>query len=235
MTGCSDTNNDHHGDDDLPKYKTVGWYMKTKVKAILSADTFYEHNSAGIFGELNSSIDGKDSNDVLSYGPALFQVIFRPFVIEGDNGRYFSDYRSFNGDFKSKKNIYLFQLNNASSSVDLRTATVKITVDGPYLVEAAEIDGRVDYRETLMSDSSLKTMMKLIDLDNQTQYTYAELQSASLDMNGSITRNFLWVVNGEVDIDDFSYKLPVNADFRLPVNLKSAVANRKSGFGKPPQ
>lgn len=212
------------------------WYMKTVAKATADDATEYVHNTAGIFGELKESQDTKDRHDIAGFGTAILQVVFPHTEWEEDNGDYFSDYRALT-DEESKK-VWTFQVKN-QRDVDLADAPLQLLLYGPYDVTPTEENGHVTYEEALSKDTSKKTSITLIDVDNQVEYSYEELKTLQLNMDGLHTRTFKWVL-GTVTQEDYAPLTTVAAKSML---LKSTAEMFKmssetasnSKFGLPPQ
>jgi len=193
----SDTNNSENTPPPFQK-QAVGWYMRTVAKATLGGKE-YIHDSAGVFGELKESVNGKDSHDIASYGKATIKVVFTPEWDE-NNGTYFSDYRAYgNGE----KQVWTFQVKNErtgnpSGPVNLKDADLKLSLEGMYDV----YDGRKKrFEEVLSKDQSKKTSLTLVDVDNEETYSYSELQNVTLSMDGKHVRTFKWVLGTVEDKD----------------------------------
>ena len=77
--------------------------MKTNVSATDPATSIvYSHKTAGVFGELDGSVEGKDRHDIPGFGSAIFQVVFVQTTWGNENGNYFSDYRANSRDDEKK-------------------------------------------------------------------------------------------------------------------------------------
>lgn len=220
-------------------YKTAGWYGKTQISATTSDDTVYTHNTAGIFGELLESTDAKDSNDVPGHGTALLQVVFPQTTWGEDNGDYFSNYQSFI-EGESPKRVWTFQIKN-QKTVDLKDASIKITLDGIYDVTYLEEDGRTRYKESTALSPERTNMLTLVDVDNHTSYTPTELNTADLSMDGLHIRTFRWV-KGEVEESDYAPLTVLAPTQSAKVSVKDpqsafkeTVQETSTGFGLPPQ
>lgn len=242
INGCSDTESTENVDDVLievsaPVEKKVSnWYMKTVVDTTLSDGTSYSYKKGGVFGELEESSDGKDRYDVLSYGTRALHIVFPRTEWEEDNGDYVSDYHGIKNE--AEKRVWTFQVKNQSSDIDLSNAPLKIALDGPYDVEFKNEKGYISFNERPSKDMSKKTSITLVDVDNQTAYSYAELTTANLSMDGLKTRTFKWVL-GSVDPSDYE------AVAAPDLNVNTASLLRKSAaatatfdpddkFGLPP-
>lgn len=215
---------------DEPARKVAGWYMGTVVKATADDGSEYVHNTAGIFGALEESKEGKDRHDVAGFGTAILQVVFLQKEWEEDSGEYFSDYRSWQNE--ESKNVWTFQVKN-QRDVNLEHAFLKLSLNGPYDVYENKKVFK-GYEEELSGDESKKTSITLIDIDNQTQYTYEELQSAQLGMDGLHVRTFRWVL-GEVSQEDYAPLITstVSAKQVSPLAKRSQSLSG-SKFGVPP-
>ena len=76
------------------------------------------------------------------------------------------------------------------------------------------------------------------NVDNQTEYSYAQLQTANLTMDGLKTRTFKWVL-GTVDSSDYSMVNPSSSKMAgLSVTGRSVkistTSNPNDKFGLPP-
>lgn len=220
-------------------YKTAGWYGKTQISATSTDGTVYTHNTAGIFGELLESTEAKDSNDVPGHGTALFQIVF-PQTNWGEyNGDYFSNYQSFI-EGESPKRVWTFQIKN-QKTVDLKDASIKITLDGIYDVTYLEENGRTRYKESRALNPERTNILTLIDVDNHTSYAPSELKTADLSMDGLHVRTFRWV-KGEVEESDYApltVSVPAQSA-KVSVEdpqsaFKETVQERAIGFGQPPK
>lgn len=205
------------------------WYMKTVVSAIAPDNTVYTHDKAGVFGALEESSDGYDSNDVPGLGTAILQVVFPKPQWDVNSGDYASDYHGVKDE--GEKEVWTFQIKN-QRDVNLANAPINLVLEGPYDITSTENDGRMKYEEILSNNTDRKTSIKLVDVDNAKVYTYAELQSATLSMDGLHTRTFRWVL-GEVDADDY---LPLEtAAVTASYKSMSVTSASNSKFGLPPQ
>ena len=241
LIGCNSSTDNSGEDNPIVKdpiaKSSQEWYMKTVAKATADDTTEYVHNTAGIFGELKESLNGKDRHDISGYGTGILQVVFPHTEWEEDNGDYFSDYRTFTaGDGKK---VWTFQIKN-QRDVDLSHAPLQLLLYGPYDVSSTDENGRVTYEETLSNDTSKKTSITLIDVDNQIAYSYEELKTLQLNMDGLHTRTFRWVL-GTVEHDDYA---PLTTSVAAKsMSLKSTTGTFKmssetvsnSKFGLPPQ
>lgn len=217
-----------------PVEKVSNWYMKTIVDTTLSDGTNYSYKKGGVFGELQESNDGKDRYDVLSYGTRVLQVVFPQTEWKENEGDYVSDYHGVKEE--GTKSVWTFQVKNQSNDIDLSNAALKITLDGPYDVEFKNEDGYISFKENLSEDTSKKTSITLVDIDNQTEYSYADLPTLSMD--GLKTRTFRWVL-GSVDPSDYEAVSSVELDAEnLSVSSRSAkisaTSNPDDKFGLPP-
>lgn len=220
-----------------PIYKPAGWYGKTQVSATLNGET-YNHNTAGIFGELLQSEDTEDQHDIKGYGSAVLQVIMIPDFSSDTTIGYFSEYKKYNEDSAEKK-VWTFQIKNQHTT-NLSNAPIEISMDGIYDVSYTENEEKVNYKISNEINSAKSALLHLVDLDNQTHYTLTELASANLNMDGLHTRNFRWVL-GEVDNSDYEKSMEVTTKSAAFTQSKSAVFETEeeiqssSKFGLPPR
>jgi len=181
--------------------KEAGWYMRTRVSATAQDGTVYEHNSAGVFGELKQSKAKKDRHDIAAYGPATLQVVFPHYDWEeGDAGDYWSDYRKYKQRRANRRRVWTFQVKN-QKTVDLSNAEIQIKLDDAIKVNYVKENGNVRYIES-GTDKTMKEKFTLVDVDNHQTYSVDELQDAGLSMDGNHTRTFRWV-RGRVKKRDF--------------------------------
>ncbi len=237
MTGCDSTSvesPDTTTDTIAPvttevvtkKVEPSGWYMRTVVSAVSEDGTVYSHNTAGVFGELDESTDGLDRHDVPSSGSAIIQVRFiNDQFDEGEE--YYSDYREYNAS-SSKKQTWTFLVVNEIEE-DLSSARLQIGVEALKNVYRKSDN---TYYETTSTDQSKRDSLVLIDLDNNRTYKYEELKNADLSMDGKNTRQFRWVLNGEVDTLDTT---PVNLTKYQQPFKKKIYTSSTDKFGLPPQ
>lgn len=237
ITGCGGSSDGGTGNE--TGYKTAGWYGKTQISATAPDDTVYTHNTAGIFGELLESTEAKDSNDIPGHGTALLQVVFPQTTWGEDNGDYFSNYQSFI-EGESPKRIWTFQIKN-QKTVDLKDASIKITLDGVYDVTYLEENGRTRYKESTALNPDRTKMLTLVDVDNHTSYAPSELKTANLNMDGLHVRTFRWV-KGEVEENDYAPLNVVAPALSAKVSVedpqsvfKEALQEAAIGFGQPPK
>ncbi len=230
IAGCDSGSTVSDGNNPSSAQKVVaGWYMRTVAKATLSDGTEYIHQTAGVFGELDESSDEKDRHDIASFKDGILQVVFRPEWDE-NGGTYFSDYRS---HANAQKQVWTFQVKNPRD-VNLSDADLTLSVEGLYDVYKVN----THYEEYLSSDKSQKTSLTLVDVDNQREYSYEDLQTANLTMDGLHTRTFRWVL-GPVDSSDYdAISTPTPLVAKLEVSTRSAKINAASNpndqFGLPP-
>lgn len=238
ISGCDSSSATGEGSmESEPSAKAeAGWYMRTVAKATASDGTEYIHKTAGVMGELKESQDGKDKHDIKAFGSPALSVLFVKKEWDEDNGEYFSDYREYNGN--EEREVWTIQVRNNIGSADLTNAPLKLVLEGPYTIYEAE-EGRSRYIEELSSDPSKKQRMVLVDVDHQKEYTYEELQSAELGMDGLLIRTFRWVL-GPVEPSDYT---PLDASTAKVANNsvksvnKSLVLDTKDTndkFGIPP-
>lgn len=216
--------------------KVSNWYMKTIVDTTLSDGTSYSYQKGGVFGELEESSDRKDRYDVLSYGTRVLHIVFPQIEWAENNGDYVSDYHGTKDE--GEKRVWTFQVKNQSNDIDLSNAPLKITLDGPYDVEFKNENGYMSFKEKLSGDSSKRTSIILVDVDNQTEYNYADLKTANLSMDGLKTRTFRWVL-GSVDPSDYETLSSLETNTaKVSVSSKSikssATSNPNDKFGLPP-
>ena len=214
-------------------YKTAGWYGKTEVTATAPDGTIYSHTTAGVFGELVQSSDDQDQHDIPGYGPSLLQVIFVPdFSTDTETG-YFSDYRKY--DESNTKQSWTFLVKN-QNTIDLSTAPITISLPAIHDVRYKDDNGSITYKESSESNVTLLNQLTLVDVDNTTTYTVAELETATLNMDGKHIRTFRWVL-GAVDQDDYNpLPAPQRAAARNAAPTFQAAPAKSGGkFGLPPQ
>ena len=204
----SDDNSDDKSDEDKTPaivMEKAGWYLRTVVSATTHDGKVYTHKTAGVFGVLADSEDKKDRHDLSAYGEggAILQVLFTPTDWGDDNRNYFSNYKKYDENTPYKRNTWKFKVRNAKS-VNLKNADLKIEVNGPYDIRSTDTKGYTQYKETLSKDmTELLEKLTLVDLDNNTTYSYDELKNANLGMDGTHTRTFRWVV-GTVQSEDYN-------------------------------
>jgi len=218
-----------------PKQKIPNWYMKTVVNMTLADGTNYECKKGGVFGELQDSNNGKDRYDVLAFGTAKLRVVFSQTEWGEYDGDYVSNYQSLKED--GEKRVWTFQVKN-QRDLNLTNAQLKLSLDGPYDVDFVTKDGYTSFKETLATDTSKKTSIMLVDVDNQTEYSYAQLQTANLTMGGLKIRTFRWVL-GTVDSSDYTMVNAASSKMASPsVTNRSVkidtIPNPNDKFGLPP-
>ena len=152
---------------------------KTSVSATDANGQTYVHGTAGVFGELKQSVDGKDQHDIPVFSGGTITLVFPQTEWDGNNGDYFTDYRA--NSAEGEKRTWTFQIKSSST---LANAPIVISLEGMYDVMYLEENNRILYKESLGSDQSKKESIRLIDVDNGTTYTYAQLQTAQLNMGG---------------------------------------------------
>jgi len=218
-TGCTPTDNQES--DSQKTLPQVGWYMRIVSNATTSQGKVYTHNTAGVFGELDESIDGLDRHDVPAKGSAILQVRLVNDDLDSTQ-EYYSDYRSY--DQNDTKQSWDFMVINNDNSVDLSNASLNLDIQN--LKQLYKSNGR--YTEVSANDTKKRDSIKLIDLDNQTVYSYTDLKTANLHMDGKHIRKFRLVL-GEVTQDDmqvFVSKIQIK-----PYKLQTFT----DGFGLPPE
>jgi hypothetical protein len=218
----------------------AGWYLRTTAKATLSDGTTLEHKTAGVFGELDESEEGKDRHDIASYGGAAFQVRFINEAL-GEDTQYYSDYRKYDGT--DKKQVWTFVIINQKvddTTPNLADANLKIEVE--QMREVFKKEGDPFYIENLAkSTEDKRQQLTLVDVDNQKTYSYEALKTTTLSMGGLHTRTFRWVL-GDVDQSDME---PLTAETEMSAASKSARSVEDefavsktastSTFGTPPE
>lgn len=214
------------------------WYARTTVSAVNpDTQTFISHKTAGVFGQLNKSSDGKDQHDIIGMGTesATLEVVFPQNEWNDANGDYFSDYHS----VKEGGDSWTFQVKNMYNPdrpVDLSNEAITIALDGVYIVEYTIVNGSTRYSEKLNSADERLEDLTLIDLDNKVAYTLSELPNAEITMDGMHIRTFKWVL-GEVTESDYE-PLTTSVAARS-MSLKSMAVSSgtvsDSKFGLPPQ
>ncbi len=181
--------------------KYAGWYMRTRVSAVTADGTVYEHNTAGVFGELVDSKKRKDRHDISAFGPATLQVVFPHYDWgEDESGDYWSDYRKYNKFRAKEREVWTFQIKN-QKDVNLANADIKIALDDAKILHYNKKNGNIEYVETGV-DTEMKNRFTLVDVDNNETYSIDELENAGLTMEGKHTRTFRWV-KGKVKSKDY--------------------------------
>jgi len=213
--------------------QSVGWYMRTVTTASLPDGTTVTHNTAGVFGELDESKEGKDRHDIASYGKATLQSVFVNDNIDAEN-TYFSDYRHYG---ENGKEVWTFQVKN-QQNINLKDAALHFDVEGPYDVYPNTKERSPRYTEKLSQDKSKKERLTLVDVDNQRTYSYDELKTADLSMDGEHIRTFRWVL-GDVDQEDMAPLAKISTRSQKSVDVKEeAFTQSKTDngtFGLPPE
>ena len=235
-----DTTPDTDNETETPvvNNKPGGWYGKTVVSATAVDGTVYTHSTAGIFGELVDSTEEKDAHDIPGYGASILQVVFPQSEWEDDNGDYFSNYQSFSEDGSDKK-TWTFQIKN-QQTVDLSNAAISIELPAIKNVTYNEVNGKIVYNKEEVTDTTKASQLTLLDIDNETAYTVAQLATANLTMDGLHTRTFKWVL-GSVDSSDYQKTQETtskSASFAKTATLSTLSEDepRLGGkFGLPPQ
>jgi len=213
----------------------VGWYLRTVAKAQLSNGQVFEHNTAGVMGELYDSIDEKDSHDIASYGKAVFQVRLINEDL-GEDVEYYSDYRKYEG--VAKKEVWTFLIKN---EYDTNLANASLKIDLEQMRNVFKKRGDTFFIEKLATQDDRRSQMVLIDVDNQKTYSYSELATANLGMDGKHTRTFRWVL-GDIDQDDMAAPNEANTAGRIKATILEDKASSSdfqtrgtSKFGMPPE
>jgi hypothetical protein len=221
--------------ENVPEAKVVsGWYMRTVATATSNDGTEYTHDTAGIMGELKESQDGKDRHDIEAFGAPILSVVFTQEAWEEENGDYFSDYRQFRED--GTRQVWTFQVKN-SGSIDLRNAALQLRLEDPYTVYEVAEETRTTYKEELSEDKSKKNDIILVDVDMQKEYSYAELETVQLSMEGKKKRTFRWVLGGATTAEDYEPLFAPVAASKLAktINESSSLEATGDKFGLPPQ
>ena len=214
------------------------WYARTTVSAV-NPDTqsVIEHKTAGVFGQLYESSDGKDQHDIIGMGTesATLEVVFPQNGWGSESGDYFSDYHS----LKEGRDSWIFQVKNMYNPdrpVDLSNEAITIALDGIYIVESTVMNGSTRYSEKLNPEDEKLEELTLIDLDNQVAYSVSELPNAQISMDGMHIRTFKWVL-GNVTEADYA-PLSTSAAARSISLKRKAVSSETvsdSKFGLPPK
>ena len=237
FVGCSSSD----GSSSSTEASSAQWYASTTVSAVNPAtQTVIAHKTAGVFGQLNESSDGKDRHDIIGMGTATatLEVVFPQSQWDSANGDYFSDYHSVKEDGDSWtfqiKNMY-----NPDRPVNLSNEAIKITLEGIYTVESTNVNGSIRYSETLNRADKRLEQMTLIDLDNNVAYALSDLPTAEITMDGLHVRTFRWVL-GSVDDSDFvpltaAAQAKAAAFRQVPSQAFQTAPQKSSKFGLPPQ
>jgi hypothetical protein len=200
-----------------------GWYMRVIVQATDENDKVYIHNSAGVFGELDESLDGLDKHDIPAKGSAVLQVRFVNDNLDNTQG-YYSDYRSYDNN-KTKESWDIVVIND-DSNVDLSNAPIQLEIEAQKDIYR-KANGL--YTETPSPDKTKLDNLKIIDLDNQVVYSYNDLKNANLSMDGKKERKFRLIL-GNIKQDDkvsFETKNILTKSYKIQTPTK--------GFGLPPE
>jgi len=208
-----------------PVIEKMGWYMRIAAKAEKADGTVYEHNTAGVFGELSDSENGLDKHDIPSYGKAVFQVKLVNAALSLDES-YFSDYRKL--DENDSKQIWTFQVRNEYGT-DLSDAVLTLNILPMKDVFKREGDVRF-IEKTASQEDDKRKQLSLIDLDDFRVYPYSSIEKLRLSMNGKHVRNFRLVL-GEVEDKDMIRSFPLVE----PKSFKEIKASSPNGFGLPPE
>lgn len=238
----SDVSSDANSNSNSEGTSLPQWYARTTVSAVIpDTQTVITHKTAGVFGQLNESDDGKDLHDIIGMGTesATLEVVFPQNEWESADGDYFSDYHS----VKEGGDSWTFQVKNMYNPdhpVDLSNEAITITLDGIYTVKSTTVNGNTRYSETLNRADERVEELTLIDLDNGVAYTVSELQTAEITMDRMHTRTFKWVLGTVTEADYAPLTTPVTAKSMSLKNTAEAfkmssetVSNSK--FGLPPQ
>ena len=218
------------------------WYARTTVSAVIpDTQTIIAHKTAGVFGQLNESNDGKDLHDIIGMGTqsATLEVVFPQNEWDSASGDYFSDYHS----IKEGDDSWTFQVKNMYNPnypVDLSNEAIKITLEGIYTIKSIGINGNIRYTETLNRADERLEKLTLIDLDNRVAYAVSELPTAEITMDGMHTRTFKWVLGTVTEADYAAVTTPAvskSMSFKNTVEAfkMSSETVPDSKFGLPPQ
>jgi hypothetical protein len=222
--GCGSDNNSSES------ASLAQWYARTTVSAVNpDTQTGISHKTAGVFGQLNESSEGKDPHDIIGMGTesATLEVVFPQSEWDDDNGDYFSDYHS----VKEGRDSWIFQVKNMNNNIDLSNEAITIALDGVYTVESTSVNGSTRYSEKLNRADERLDELTLIDLDNKVAYAVSELPTSEISMDGRHTRTFRWVLGAVTEED---YRLLSTSVAAKTFKMSSEiVSNRK--FGLPPQ
>jgi hypothetical protein len=205
-----------------------GWYMRTVVTATTPDGKIYRHDSAGVFGELDSSADKKDSHDIESYGAGTLQVKFVNLKVDFEK-EYFSDYRDYTPE--DEKRVWAFFVKNETGE-DLSQADFMIDVEA--MRDVLKRSGESHYIEKVAQSSEDKrNSLILVDIDNQEIYKYKDAVTHQFNMEGKKTRSFRWILNGSVTDKD---KKKIHKIDKETTRQSSTVATPtdSSKFGLPP-
>lgn len=235
--GCSSSD----GSSSSEEASSAQWYARTTVSAVNPAtQTVIAHKTAGVFGQLDESSDGKDRHDIIGMGTAIatLEVVFPQNEWDSANGDYFSDYHSVNEDRDSwtfqVKNMY-----NPDRPVNLSNEAIKIALEGIYTVESSIVNGNTRYSETFNRADERLEQLTLIDLDNSVAYAISDLPAAQISMDGLHVRTFRWVL-GSVNYSDFApltAPAPAKAAAfgQAPSQVFQTAPQTTGKFGLPPQ
>lgn len=229
-----------------PVFKEAGWYGRTTVSATAKDGTVYSHTTAGVFGELKQSIDGKDKHDIPGFTAAILQILFIPNFPGDIETGYFSNYKHFAGAPADKQSWY-FEVKIAKmevtvgKEVDLTGQPFTLSLAQLKRVEYTNVEGRIRYREVPMGDDTLKTRLHLLDLDNDcTEHGPDDLAATPFvmeDANGTgvHTRRFRWVL-GTPDGSDCAAPATRSRSLRsiAPADDFKPAPKRGGKFGLPP-
>ena len=204
--GCGSNNNSSRESASLAQ-----WYARTTVSAVNpDTQTLITHKTAGVFGQLHESSDGKDPHDIIGMGTesATLEIVFPQREWDSANGDYFSDYHS----VKEGRDSWTFQVKNMynpARPVNLSNEAIVIALDGVYTVESTVFNGNTRYSEKLNRTNERLEELTLIDLDNGVAYAVSELPSAEITVDGLHTRTFRWVLGTVTEADYTPLATPV--------------------------
>jgi hypothetical protein len=206
----------------------AGWYMRTVVTATTPDGKTYRHDSAGVFGELESSEERRDSHDIESYGSGVLQIKFVNLKIDIQK-EYFSDYRDYTPE--DEKRVWAFYVKNEIGE-DLSQADFTISVEPMRNIFKKSGESRY-YEGRAQNGEDKRNELILVDIDNQTTYSYAEAANHVFNMEGKKVRSFRWVLNGSVAEEDKKKIRKIGKEISRQSST-IAVPTASSKFGLPP-
>lgn len=211
------------------------WYMSTRVTVSDPADNgkIHKGTNPAIFGRMAGSNNGKDTDDVGTYGSVVKRpaaVVFVHSDWGGKSGEYHSNYYGINGQTGSWEMTVFSSVNDGK---------VTLEWDGLFALTPTE-SGKYDEQKVL--DSRTLEDLKLIDTETSEvieAVTDGKLNTHSFTMGEEGFRTFLWV-QGPVNASHFA---PEKGTQRY-INLSKRRARAKSvsaqdkqghkGIGPPP-
>ena len=211
-----------------PQAKKVGWYLRTTATVTSSSGNTYRHDTAGVFGELKESAEGKDRHDISSYGKAVLQIRFvNEEIAPGEE--YYSDYRHYEGS--DKKEVWTFIVKNETGE-DLSNASLKLNVE--QMRDVLKKKGDFHYIEKVATSGDKCNNLVLVDVDNQQTYNCTEISQIPLSMDGKHIRTFRWVL-GSVEQKDMETLQNVSTQSTATQSVYAPRATDGSKFGLPPE